>query len=180
MLVKAPVYFAYYTFPVIFIFALLLSVSNFSLIRHEGFRFRNALGILLSVAMVISFFVLVLVHQTDFSGSELQLNIRDSVLGVFFCAYVIMECFLIGSMICGLAVAKHQPAYDKDYIVILGCMIRKDGTLYPLIRGRVDRAIRFYRSQQEATGKKAVFIPSGGQGRREPISEAEAMKRYLL
>jgi uncharacterized SAM-binding protein YcdF (DUF218 family) len=34
--------------------------------------------------------------------------------------------------------------------------------------------------QLEETGKKAVFVPSGGQGSDEVISEGEAMKRYLL
>ena len=59
-------------------------------------------------------------------------------------------------------------------------MIKADGTLYPLIRGRVDRAIEFYKKQYEKTGKKAVFVPSGGKGSNEPMAEAEAMKRYLL
>ena len=34
--------------------------------------------------------------------------------------------------------------------------------------------------QQQQTGKKVVFVPSGGQGRNETMAEAEAMKRYLL
>lgn len=80
----------------------------------------------------------------------------------------------------GVRSAIHEPEYDIDYIIILGCAIKKDGTLYPLIRGRVDKAIAFYKKQTEATGKKAVFVPSGGQGSDEIISEGEAMKRYLL
>ena len=34
--------------------------------------------------------------------------------------------------------------------------------------------------QKEATGKDIVFVPSGGKGKDEVISEAEAMKKYLL
>ncbi|MBQ1490629.1 MAG: YdcF family protein, partial [Blautia sp.] len=29
-------------------------------------------------------------------------------------------------------------------------------------------------------GKKAIFVPSGGQGRGEPMAEAKAMTNYLL
>lgn len=65
-------------------------------------------------------------------------------------------------------------------VYILGCGIRKDGNLLPLLKGRVDKAIEFYNKQLEATGKKAVFVPSGGQGSDEIISEGEAMKRYLI
>ena len=34
--------------------------------------------------------------------------------------------------------------------------------------------------QKDATGKDLVFVASGGQGADEVISEAEAMKNYLL
>ena len=62
---------------------------------------------------------------------------------------------------------------------MLGCKIRPDGSLYPLIRGRVDRAIDFVNDQLKATGKRAVLIPSGGQGNDEPMAEAEAMAAYM-
>ena len=44
----------------------------------------------------------------------------------------------------------------------------------------MDAAIRFERAQFAANGKHAKFVPSGGQGSDEVISESEAMKRYLL
>ena len=66
------------------------------------------------------------------------------------------------------------------YILILGCQIRKDGTLTPLLKSRVDRAIEFANMQKKIKGKDIVFIPSGGKGADELISEAEAMKNYLL
>jgi uncharacterized SAM-binding protein YcdF (DUF218 family) len=78
-----------------------------------------------------------------------------------------------------LMAGRHEPAYDRDYVIVLGCKIRPDGTLYPLIRARVDRAIDFVRRQEAATGKRAVLIPSGGKGADEPEPEAEAMARYM-
>ena len=46
--------------------------------------------------------------------------------------------------------------------------------------GRIDKALSFYREQSEATGKQARFIPSGGQGSDEVISEAQSIKEYLI
>ena len=61
-----------------------------------------------------------------------------------------------------------------DFIVIHGAGL--NGTeLTPLLRGRVDRAYDLWIKQE----KRGIFIPSGGQGSDEEISEAEAMARYL-
>ena len=78
-------------------------------------------------------------------------------------------------------VASHRKSsFDQDYILILGCAIRKDGSLYPLIRGRADRAIAFYKKQKETTGHAPILLPSGGQGSDECMAEGEAVRRYLL
>jgi len=172
--------FMFFTSPFILAFAVMLSVSNISLIRHEGFRLRNALGIVLSLVMLAGFALLLFVNNIYSSGYELYVKLWTALSEVLSTVYALLECFLIGAIICGTRAAKNKPAYDKDYIVILGSMIRPDGTLYPLIRGRADRAIGFYNEQLKASGKKAVFIPSGGKGADEPVSEAAAIRRYLL
>lgn len=172
--------FMVYTFLPLMVFCIALSVSNISLIRHEGFRSRNALGIILSLVMVVGDFFALLLNSLFTSGSEKAFKIFNASTGIYNTIYAFLECFLIGSILCGTLAAKHEPKYDKDYLIILGCKVKEDGTLYPLIRGRVDRAIAFYKKQLEKTGKKAVFVPSGGQGSDESVSEAEAMKRYLL
>ena len=76
--------------------------------------------------------------------------------------------------------AKHIPAFDKDYILILGCQVRKDGTLPMLLQSRADRALEFADMQKKATGKDIIFVPTGGQGSDEVIPEGEAIRRYLL
>ena len=50
----------------------------------------------------------------------------------------------------------------------------------PLLRGRIDRALSFYRQQKTETGKELIFVTSGGQGPNEVISESASMKRYLI
>lgn len=90
------------------------------------------------------------------------------------------ECILLGTIIIGIKAARCIPEFDKDYIIIHGCQIRKDGTLTPLLKSRADRAIWFAKTQLEKTGKPVIFVPSGGKGNNEVISEAEAVRRYLL
>lgn len=168
------------SFPFMLIFCIALSVSNIQLIRKEGFQVRNALGIILSFVMILGIAVALLLSDSFSSGSELQVRLYGAITGVYSSIYAFLECFLIGSILCGSLAARHEPAYDKDYIIILGCKVRPDGGLYPLIQARVDRAIRFYQDQLKKTGKKAIFLPSGGQGSDETLSEAAAMKNYLL
>ena len=91
-----------------------------------------------------------------------------------------LEYILIATIVHGVKAAKHIPTLDKDYIIILGCQIKKDGTLTPLLKSRADRAIEFAKLQKEKTGKDIVFVPSGGKGTDETIAEGEAIKNYLL
>ena len=113
----------------------------------------------------------------DPTPKDVAINITRGVISSVF---VYFECNLLATFFLAIRAGRHKPEFNKDYIIILGCGIRPDGTLYPLLRGRVDQAIAFYREQLEKTGKKAVFVPSGGQGPDEIISEGEAMKRYLI
>jgi uncharacterized SAM-binding protein YcdF (DUF218 family) len=87
---------------------------------------------------------------------------------------------LTGAIICGIRAARQNPAPDKDFIIILGCWFRQDGSLPPLLKGRADKALEFWHMQKEETGREAIFIPSGGQGTDEPMPEAEAVRQYLL
>lgn len=162
--------------PFVLLYSLSMTVSNISLIRHEGFRVANALGIIISIVMTLGV-VVCIIGPSKFFFIDEDSHIVYSMICAF---YVFSEVLLLGTKICALIAARHKPEYNKDYIVILGCGIRKDGTLLPLLKGRVDKAIEFYNEQLKATGKKAVFVPSGGQGSDEIISEGEAMQRYLL
>ena len=115
-----------------------------------------------------------------FSGSDWEGRVHDTLLNTYATCFVYFECMLAGAIICGIRAAHRPPAQDKDFIIILGCWFRPDGSLPPLLRGRVDAALDFWRKQKEATGREATFIPSGTQGQNETMTEAAAMQRYLL
>ncbi|MBR5986294.1 MAG: YdcF family protein [Clostridia bacterium] len=168
------------TMPVILVFAVALAASNIALLRHEKPSPRNALGLAVSLLLTAGELAGLYLFTRDFMGSEWEGRVRSTLENSYATVFVYFECMLAGSVICGITAARYRPKPDKDAIIILGCRFRQDGTLPPLLRGRVDRALQFFRAQKEVTGKSAVFIPSGGQGSDEPMPEAEAMRRYLI
>ncbi|MBR3277536.1 MAG: YdcF family protein [Lachnospiraceae bacterium] len=180
--------FAIFTMPVAVIMAVLATISNIRLLQKEGRTWRNTLAIILSLLLFIatvtpvnvSYFLqnstLIDVHQWTGTGRFIGLFIENTagIVVVYF------ECILAGTIILSIRAARHIPAFDKDYIIIHGCQIRKDGTLTKLLQSRADRAIEFAEMQKKATGKDIIFIPSGGKGTDEVISEAQAIANYLL
>lgn len=81
------------------------------------------------------------------------------------------------SLIIYSEVYNNKKKFDNPkYIIVLGCKIRKDGTVMPLLRGRLDVAVSFYNKLKD----KPSFIVCGGKGEDEPISEAESMMNYLI
>lgn len=165
--------------PFILFFSAALCISNLSLIRHEGRRLVNILGIILAVLLIGGELFL---FFGDFytSGSELEVMRHDLFINFFASVYLYFECMLIGTIIANVIVVSYEPDPDRDFVIILGCGIRKDGTPTPLLKGRCDRALRFYKKQLRKTGKAPILIPSGGQGPDEAVSESEAMTNYLL
>lgn len=167
------------TFPLLLIFSLWLAASNVSLIRHEGFRPVNLLGIALAVCLVGGG-VLIYLRDYTVSGSVREVMRYDLLTNLLAAVYLYFECMMLGTIVASLLAARYEPKKDKDYIIVLGCAIRKDGTPTPLLRGRLDRALAFAGAQQAETGKLPIFVLSGGKGADECISEAECMRRYLL
>ena len=177
-----------FTAPVVFIATILVTVSNIQLIRKEGRTWRNMLGLILGVILgigcLLPYFIWLWMFYTDIIdthyergfGRFFEMFLENTVSSYVF----YLECILLGTIIIAVKAAKHIPAFDKDYIIIHGCQIRKDGTLTKLLQSRADRAIEFAKLQKEATGKDIIFVPSGGKGNDEIISEGEAIKRYLL
>ncbi|MBO4835664.1 MAG: YdcF family protein, partial [Lachnospiraceae bacterium] len=165
--------------PFVLVFSIALFISNISLLKHEGKRFQNFLGMILAVLMVAGE---VFLFFSDYyvSGSQTEIMVHSILINLFASFYLYFESMVIGSIVINAIVAKYEPEKDMDFILILGCSLRRDGTPTPLLAGRIDRAYNFYRKQIEETGKAPILIPSGGQGSDEHHSESEAMAGYLL
>ena len=175
-------YFAMLTLPCIIILAIYTIITNIILIKKEGFDPRKMLGIILGFFVILGLFgsqaiyylITKLLLNTDKQFIKFSLDI--CVNATLSYLYTIV----IASLYCNIKAAKHIPTYDKDFIIILGSKVRDDGTLTPLLKSRVDKAIEFAKKQYEVTKKKIVYVPSGGQGSDETIAEGDAIKNYLI
>ena len=163
--------------PVMLVICVMLAVSNIWLMRNEGRRPVNTLGILFAIVWFVG---MVLTLGADYLIMLWGISYPKTVWLILIYVIVYLECMFLSTVACTYLATKYTPAPDRDYIIILGCAIRKDGGLTPLLKGRADSAVVFEKKQYEKTGRHAIFVPSGGQGSDEVISESEAVKNYLL
>ena len=180
--------FSFVLLPIAFITSIFVTASNIVLIKKEGFSIKNLLGVILGILFCFTTIFPEILYRLLYSATWIDIHNQNSFgfylytfveTAIFICISY-LECVLLGTIILGIKSAKHIPEFNKDYIIILGCKIKKDGTPTNLLKGRIDRAIEFAKMQKDKTGKDIVFVPSGGKGPDEVISEAECMKNYLL
>ena len=188
-LVAFPKRFADFAIPVFAVICFLVAISNVALIRHEGLRVKNVLGFILGIVIIGgTYFNKIADSHIEkyvlFPGSKYDtpLNWSIHICTDLFMLLVIcyFEVYFIATVIMGYLAAKQVPQYNKDYIIILGCSIDKKGGLLPLLKGRANRAIRYAWQQEIDCGRPVKYIPSGGQGANEVISEGAALEMYLL
>ena len=178
MLVHSAKNYMFLTSPLLVAFSIALFVSNIALIRHEGRRFVNILGILLAVCLGAGE-VLIAFLDLNTAYSTKALLAGNLIVNLMAAFYLYFECMIIGAVVADVIAARFVPEKDKDYLLVLGCGLKKDGTPTPLLKGRLDLAMHFNCEQEQQTAKNAVFIVSGGQGTDEVCSEASSMMEYL-
>ncbi|MCQ2547672.1 MAG: YdcF family protein [Clostridia bacterium] len=165
--------FVIITLPLVVILAIALVISNIQLIRKEGFRIPNALGIVLAVLIFlgvgIAYALMLPDNRTTYTISMIMYAM------IFY-----FEFMLASTIIMALVASVYRPIKKQDYVIILGCAIRGDGTPTPLLKGRVDAALKLYHRQLERYGEGIKFVPSGGKGSDEVESEARSMRDYLI
>lgn len=175
-------YFAFLILPLIVIMAIYSFVTNIFLIVKEGYRFQNLLGIIFGICIILG--ALASQHIYLFTNSLTLFNTKrfvkifiDISLNSVLCYFY---CITVATLYANIMAGRHKASLDKDFVIILGCKVKNDGSLTPILKGRVDKALEFAKEQKEKNGKDMIFVASGGKGEDESISEAEAMKKYLL
>ena len=160
------------------VLAVLVSLSNISLIRHEGFRPVNLLGIAVSMfwAVVNNVWFGRGTIVYDILGNPELTVIVDTLVST---AITYGECLLLSTILCAWLASRHVPNHGADYLVVLGCGLRPDGTPSPLLAGRVDKGRVFDETRVAAGDPPVTFVPSGGQGPDEVMSEAQSRANYL-
>lgn len=164
--ITVPIAFLIAASPLITIIFML--VNEVQLVRREGLSLSHALPLLFACAIVAWFLAVPAAFIVGAPEFVLGFLFAMTLCGAWF--FLSFTALLLYSWLYRSLPRKRQ----YDFIVIHGAGL--NGTeLTPLLRGRVDRAYDLWIKQE----KRGIFIPSGGQGSDEEISEAEAMARYL-
>ena len=66
------------------------------------------------------------------------------------------------------------PEEETATVVVLGCLVRENGPSL-MLRYRMEAALGYLRNNPGSP-----VVVSGGQGEKEPVSEAQAMEEYLI
>lgn len=139
------------------------------LLKREGFSLKN----LLSIAMPILVILYVLLWpRFGASGYEKMSSILYNYAGILI-AYLLLiaSAYFFASGVNQL----HPKKSGVGYIIVLGSGLINGDQVPPLLRGRIDKGIEVLRKNP-----KAILIMSGGKGKDEIISEAEAMRDYAI
>ena len=173
---NSSIYFIYALLPAVFIFAIFLFISNIVLIKKEGGGVRNLLAIGLGLFLIGATAIISLLGIISPFNDTFEFIVDTILFGLL--SY--FECIMFGTFVATVITHRRIPARDRDYIMILGCGLREDGTPIPLLQGRIDRAMWFAAKQKREKGRDIVYVCSGGQGPDEVISEGESMHNYLV
>ena len=147
--------------------------------RKEGRSLQNMLSLLMGILVGVGelcfflFFIFPIFwsdQNSEFitTGMKVLLFISLSVIYVS----VVFVSFMSYTVLLQLIPRKR----DFDYVIIHGSGLLRGREVSKLLADRIDKAIEVY----EKDPTPPILIPSGGKGRDEEISEAEAMEQYLI
>ncbi|MGA3602380.1 YdcF family protein [Lysinibacillus agricola] len=152
----------------------ILSIATFFnskvLLEKEGRKVRN---LLLAVFGLVFFIMMIWYVFVIFT------NIEHEIWHIlFFYAFLIFgyTMFLYTSVMAYATIYLFTPIfYEPNYIIALGSGLIGD-KVPPLLSSRLDEAVKQYKKY----GERPYIIVSGGQGSDEKVSEAYAMKKYVV
>ena len=148
-----------------------LLINTIVVVKNNGFSLTSMLPFLMA-----GFLVLLIASPTivNYFDPDVR-HIIVFVLGLFTLEGLWFS-FTFVSLLFYSWIYRILPRRRKyDYIIIHGAGL--DGTRpTPLLAGRIDKALELWNKQQQ----QGKFVASGGQGADEVVSEAQAMRDYLL
>ena len=164
------------TAPFMTAFAVAVLLSNVVLLRREGFYVLRLGCLLLSSLWLLALALNLLFLQQRSGESHAVWRGISNVCAVIM-GYGI--CLLLSTVATAWTAAHRKPSLDRDYIIILGCAVRRDGSPTPLLQSRVEAALAFDRAQFAKTGKHAVWIATGGSEKPNATAPCQAVQRCL-
>lgn len=158
----------------LFLVPVLLIINGIQMIRRESLCLSHCLSLALGAVVglgEIAAVVYVLNRSEYINIGRANHWALMLAFTVFYFSFLVLS-FVVYSVF--IQLMPHRMNFN--YIIIHGCGLTDGDRMTRLLSNRVDKAIEIYRKCRE----KPIIIPSGGRGSDETISEAEAMRRYLV
>ena len=148
-----------------------LLINTIIVVRNNGFSLTSMLPFLMAGFIVLLLCAPSLLNSFDPDSRHIVVFL----LGLFTLEGMWFS-FTFVSLLFYSWIYRILPRRRKyDYIIIHGAGL--DGTRpTPLLAGRIDKALELWNKQHQ----QGKFVASGGQGADEVVSEAQAMRDYLL
>lgn len=143
------------------------------MIRRVGRSITNLLTLILAIFLILMTlydrFIVTIIPEW-----------LATFLSIIPFSFVYFSLMFVNFLTISLIYQLNRPAYNQDYIIVLGAGLLDGVTVTPLLAQRIDRALAFYTQQKTYTKQPPKIIFSGGQGPDEQIPEAVAMQNYAL
>lgn len=156
-------------------YAIYFIVAGCIALKREGLHLSQTLSLLFGLGMLLPIGIVAgfSLQVDNPAGTSYPLVIFFSfcfflagyVLFGFFAFYFFSKLYLL--------LPRRK---DYNYVIVHGAGLLGGDRVSPLLKGRLDKGLKAYYN----ASNPCKIIVSGGQGSDESISEAEAMKRYLL
>lgn len=156
----------------VLIVPLLLIINGFQMLKKEGHSLSNLLSMFFGLTIFFGEFALLTSYFNSYRSTPLVRGLLFALgYGIFY-ASIIFLCFMFYTWIIKILPRR----VDYDYVIVLGSGLIGGDKVSRLLSDRIDRGIAIYQKSMSS----CKIIVSGGQGKDETISEAEAMKKYLV
>lgn len=154
-------------------FAIFLIINGFVMMKKEGKSFQNMLSLWIGIVLIIGS-VGTIYAIWGWSSNVIVRNTLFLVLALEF--YIVFS--FVALLLYSLLYTCIPKRIKCDYIIVHGCGLINGDKVSPLLQGRITKAVSVYNKSK--SNPKPQIVVSGGQGSDEKISEAQAMKNYLL
>jgi len=148
---------------------IVLSIPIILALSQWGLGFST---VFIIVSMIL-IYLLISAKNIDYKNKHTKViyKIYKAVMILFITSFILLESAIIINM---YKTKDVNSTNSMNTMIVLGAKVNKDGVSKTL-KQRLDKAIEYYNEN-----KHVNIIVSGGQGKDEVMSEAWAMKNYLV
>lgn len=154
-----------------FVLPIALIANGVLMLRREGFRPANLLSLLAGLA------IFGVVYAFGFATAHTG-PVVDAVIGSLLIVAAYVAFLFVSLLLYSIVYGSIGRRSGFDAVVVLGAGLIGD-RVPPLLASRLDRGLHLYRREVES-GRTPLLVVSGGRGPDEKVSEAAAMRDYLL